>query len=300
MRQIYGEEAEKRGVSIVSFCGFDSVPADIGAFMLNEYARNKLNKPHVHIKGSYTKLKGGGASGGTIASALLIIDETVRSAFSFKSKRHRKDKRPQHPHPRYWPVHYDSTFGKWQMPWIMAGVNMAVVNLAADKNNYGQKFSYFESCSAPSFLSALLMTFAINLGFLMLAFPPTRWFINKILPSPGKGPTRREIEEGKLVLDLVGMTDDNDEGVVSNKDLIYGRVVAHNDPGYGEASKYVSEGALCLLENKHSKDRSLASKISPGIYPPSVIMGHVFLEHLLSKGFEFIVSDKPFENKKSK
>ena len=64
-------EAAQRGVRIVPFCGFDSIPSDIGALMM---AR------HVQAAGlscrrvwGYFKMKGGGLNGGTLASALNML-----------------------------------------------------------------------------------------------------------------------------------------------------------------------------------------------------------------------------------
>jgi short subunit dehydrogenase-like uncharacterized protein len=40
----YHEEAEKKGTFIVPFCGFDSIPSDLGTYMVVDYMHNKLNK----------------------------------------------------------------------------------------------------------------------------------------------------------------------------------------------------------------------------------------------------------------
>jgi short subunit dehydrogenase-like uncharacterized protein len=40
----YDAEAKRKGVVLVPMCGFDSVPSDLAAFMVADYARTKLGK----------------------------------------------------------------------------------------------------------------------------------------------------------------------------------------------------------------------------------------------------------------
>ncbi len=57
-------QAERDGTKIVPFCGFDSVPADLGVFLL----ARRLG-PGLKVAKGYFQVKGGRPNGGTIASA---------------------------------------------------------------------------------------------------------------------------------------------------------------------------------------------------------------------------------------
>ena len=52
-------------------CGFDSVPSDIGAFVVAEHARS-IGK-RVRSVESFFSMRGGGASGGTLASIVNLV-----------------------------------------------------------------------------------------------------------------------------------------------------------------------------------------------------------------------------------
>lgn len=40
----HGAAAEAKGVKLVHCCGYDSVPSDMGAFMMVQHCRQKLGK----------------------------------------------------------------------------------------------------------------------------------------------------------------------------------------------------------------------------------------------------------------
>jgi short subunit dehydrogenase-like uncharacterized protein len=65
----YGKDAARNGVKIVPFCGFDSIPGDLGALLVADYAKNKLNRECGDVTSFVGPLKGG-ASGGTLATVM--------------------------------------------------------------------------------------------------------------------------------------------------------------------------------------------------------------------------------------
>ena len=82
------DRAVATGARLVHCCGFDAIPSDLGVLTLHEHfkARGKrLAEAHLRV----LKLKGG-ASGGTIASALemLLRDPAKRAAFGTAARRH--------------------------------------------------------------------------------------------------------------------------------------------------------------------------------------------------------------------
>ncbi|KAJ1677249.1 hypothetical protein EV182_006555, partial [Spiromyces aspiralis] len=161
MRQEFGKLAEENGTAVVSFAGFDCVPSDLGTLMLADYARAQYDKPLSHVKASVTRIRGG-ISDGTLASVTAVIYARILAMLGCGSPHTGAQqggggpsRTPARRGPTYWPVHYDSQFGKWQAPWMMASIDAQTVQRAAEENHYGDNFSFYESLSVSSLLVAL-------------------------------------------------------------------------------------------------------------------------------------------------
>ncbi|KAJ1932155.1 hypothetical protein FBU59_006468, partial [Linderina macrospora] len=287
MHDELNEKAVRNNVHIASFCGFDCIPADIGSYMLAEYAKQKLNKPLLHVKGSITGVRGG-VSGGTLATAVeQIADFKTLLSKKFMGSDNPADTEKSVGNPEFQRslIHYDQNVKRWQTFWIMAQVNSRVAGWAGQVLNYGPRFTYAESMSTHNVIHAVLVVVGLAYFALLMLFSFTRnllWAL-KVIPRPGSGPSERATKKGFFTLSLEGFTDEGS--------AIYGKVVGTSDPGYGETIKYLGESALCL-----ALDRDNSFK--PGVYPPSVIMGGALLTRLRSKGCCFEVSDAPIESTK--
>jgi short subunit dehydrogenase-like uncharacterized protein len=66
----YEQKARENGTILVSMCGFDSIPADIGTFFMASEARKRYASGLAEVQ-AYVVAKGS-VSGGTIASGLTI------------------------------------------------------------------------------------------------------------------------------------------------------------------------------------------------------------------------------------
>ena len=67
------EEAAAKGVKLVPCCGTDSVPADISTWLAARELRERHQQQTAKVVAVVTKFKGG-ASGGTLASAVTMFD----------------------------------------------------------------------------------------------------------------------------------------------------------------------------------------------------------------------------------
>ena len=63
----YSETAKASGAKIVHSCGFDSIPFDLGVYLLQQHAISKTGEPIATVKGRVRAMNGT-FSGGTIAS----------------------------------------------------------------------------------------------------------------------------------------------------------------------------------------------------------------------------------------
>ncbi|KAJ2892531.1 hypothetical protein GGI21_005587, partial [Coemansia aciculifera] len=249
MHRELNEEAVQNNVHIVSMCGFDCIPADLGCFMLTHYARDELNEPLQHVKGSIIGIKGG-VSGGTLATLVIQIGierkrlwHKIKSTLGLKSASSKmasrdtnivSDKRFQRG-----VIHYDDSVQRWQTFWVMSMINTQTVRWAGQVLDYGPGFSYAESMSAHNLVHAIALAVGLVFGLMLMMFSLTRKILYalKIVPRPGEGPSEEFTRNGFFSLNLEGFTQSG---------IVYGKVSGASDPGYGETITYLGESALCL------------------------------------------------------
>ncbi|MGH1506477.1 MAG: saccharopine dehydrogenase, partial [Acidimicrobiales bacterium] len=75
MIDAHSAAAEASGARIVHTCGFDSIPSDLGVWFTQQAAERRFGEPCTQIAMRVKAMKGG-ASGGTVASLLNVVDET--------------------------------------------------------------------------------------------------------------------------------------------------------------------------------------------------------------------------------
>lgn len=281
--------AKETGARIVHCCGFDSIPSDLGTLMVQEAAEQRFGRPLSEVKLIVTDMKGG-ASGGTIASILNVLDEARRDP-----KLRRRIGHPYALNPegeRSGPdgsdlngVRYEPAVQAWVGPFVMAAINTRVVRRtnAIRGYPYGRDFRYSEVMSfgkGPA-ACARAAAFAAGLaGFAVAAsVPATRRLIERRLPSPGQGPDAEARRRGHFEVALIGTGTDSGGQPVE----LRGRVAGDSDPGYGETAKMLSESALCLALDR----TSLSSE--GGITTPASAMGTHLVERLRRAGMTFEV-----------
>lgn len=70
--ETYHDEAKAKAIRIIPCCGYDSVPSDLGAFFVTEYARKTLGKGLASLRTVVAEFHGG-ISGGTIDTGMWLI-----------------------------------------------------------------------------------------------------------------------------------------------------------------------------------------------------------------------------------
>ena len=268
--------AHESGARILMSCAFDSVPSDIGAYVLNRDASSIHGQPCRSIRMLVRAMKGG-ASGGTIASILNVIDE-ARSDRSIA--RLMNDPYALNPTgERDGPDGGDQTgavfdqHGKvWTGPFIMAGINTRTVRRtnALLGYPYGRDFRYSEATiTGPGLagrMKASIMSGGLKLFVIAAAITPLRKiFLQPFLPKPGEGPTREEREAGYFNLLMIGELDD---GTVMRL-----RIKGDRDPGYGSTSKMLAETAVCLAKDNPD--------VPGGMWTPAAALGDKLLTRLV-------------------
>lgn len=285
------QEAQEKQVLIVPTCGFDSVPSDLGVYMLSEYVHTKHNLALANVKMSLIKVVGG-YSGGTVQSVVEIMTNKDISGQDqlnpyLLATRKGIDK------PSFPIIRRDYDFGgKWQAFFLMSAVNEKVVrrswSIWADRGkSYGNLFSYKETMTFdffPAFVLTAILYTLVPIAALLFKIPFLATKIKAALPSSGDGPDAEQRAKGKFEMQFVGTaeTEPYDESV-----RVRGTVKGFRDPGYGDTCRMVAESALCIVKSLNE----LPGK-QGGILTPATAFGNVLLERLRhNQGMVFEVED---------
>lgn len=277
MIEKYEDKAKASGARIVHCCGFDSIPSDMGVWFLQQQAQEQFGAPALDVR-MRVKVAKGGLSGGTVASMMNVAKEAgsdpklrkeLANPFSICPKDHRSSRRQ----PSIKSAEYDEDFGVWLAPFVMGAINTRVVHRsnALQQARYGKEFTYDEAMMVGKGVKGRLrgygITGAMGAFFTASAIGPTRWLVEKLVPSPGEGPSPEDQEKGFYDLRFIGKTEDG-------KKLIT-KVTGDRDPGYGSTGKMLGEAAMCLAQDVPDQPG--------GFWTPASLLDGKLLERLTSK-----------------
>jgi short subunit dehydrogenase-like uncharacterized protein len=103
-----------------------------------------------------------------------------------------------------------------------------------------------------------------------LAFPPTRFVLDRVLPSPGEGPSEQARKRGFFKIATHART--------SSGARYTARIEAQGDPGYQATAVMLGESALALaLDEARLPERS-------GVLTPATALGGVLVDRLRAAG----------------
>ena len=285
MIEAHQDSAVASGARIVFNCGFDCIPSDMGAFFM----QREMKRLHAEACSQIQlRVKGfsGGASGGTIASMLAMMDEAesdpgVRRVMAEPYSLNPKDQRAGPDKEEGLLPRYDADFGEWTAPFVMAGINTKVVrrsNALLDYS-YGKTFRYDEAILMGAGIRGMTKSVATSAGSAAgmgaMSLGPLRRTVAGWLPQPGQGPDKQKREAGYFDLVL--------RGVSEGGRVLHGRVRGDRDPGYGSTSKMLAESALCLARDPLT--------VGGGMWTPASAMGEALLARLPQAGVSFQVED---------
>ncbi len=281
MIEKYESQAQQSGARIVHCCGFDSVPSDMGVYYLQQQAQKQFNAPATQVSMRVKTLKGG-ASGGTVASLINVIQEAAADPAL------RKDL--VNPYVLCPPDHgnsqrqiyiktakFDSDFNAWIAPFVMAAVNERVVHRsnALSGNAYGSNFSYNEAILTGEGLKGRFKALGVvsGLGVFMLAAvskPVSQLMERYMLPKPGEGPTPEQQRTGRFDLRFIGKTEAGQTLKI--------KVTGDRDPGYGSTGKMLGQAALSLAID-HVKEAKKTGRAG-GFWTPATMFDDRFIQRL--------------------
>jgi short subunit dehydrogenase-like uncharacterized protein len=288
----FHETAVETDARIVNSCGFDSIPADLGTALVQEYAREEFGEPCEEVR-IYLEDGSGGVSGGTLASgaevfAVAAEDSEARRtlanpyALAPDGEREGVDSGAQN-RPRQDPFRAD-----WTGPSPMAVVNERVVrrsNALLDYP-YGRQFRCGEVIPTGDGVGGAVAAAGVSVGLGLFAGamsvgPIRRGLRRYVFPDPGEGPSREQIENGRFTVRVLGRGRNAD-----GEFLVESEIGADRDPGYGATAKMLGESAVSL------SDEDAPSPLSGGILTPASGIGTGLAERLRAVGMTAEVGER--------
>jgi short subunit dehydrogenase-like uncharacterized protein len=269
------ERAAADGTRIVPCCGFDSVPSDLGAWMMMDWVRRTWQEPTAQVTTAFA-VRGAGVNGGTVASALLMA-ETGQTRQLLDplllvpgEARDAVDATP----PRR-SAGRDDALDAWLAPFIMAPINGQIVLRSAAVwatrgAPYGPRFRYDEGLEMRGGLSARLVAAGMAIGDAAMRGRAGRALVRRLAPDPGQGPSEEAMQRGRVRCRYLAETPGGRRAL--------GRLEVEGDPGNRATVLLLCEGALGL-----ALDRA-ALPPGGGVLTPATALGATLLERLRRAG----------------
>ena len=289
MIDAHHSQAAKDGTRIIPGCGFDSIPSDIGAYLVVQEMLRQHGQPCVTVKASYSIR--GGLNGGTLASVLNIMEKGQKEAFNAPFLLNPAGSIPTDQTRHADPVApmQDADFQSWLGPFFMGPINTRVVRRsaalmqAAGDSAYGADFFYQEYMRFGSGALAAMAAAGMSAGSLasqsMLAFAPARRMMARFLPKPGEGPSERSMDNGSFRCQLIGKS--------ANGHVVKATVADKGDPGNRATTKFICESALALVQNFDDLPGGFKRG---GVITPAYALGDVIVRRLRAAGMTIEVN----------
>ena len=267
VRQVQADfhaRAVERDVALVSCCGFDSIPTDLGVLYT---VRQLPGDQPMHIDGFIeVKMQ---ISGGTWNSALGAMGDArkamkapPRPVIEGRSVRGVAGK-----------PHRTKEYG-WVVPMPTVDPEIALRS-AAELPEYGPDFSYAHYACMGGIGRLAGMAAGATTTAVLAQSSTARNLLGRLRKS-GDGPSREALESGWFKAHFHGRAGD-----ASVRTEMSG-----GDPGYLETSKMVSEAALALATQRDQLPRT------GGALTTALCMGDVLIERLSRAGIRFRVVDQ--------
>jgi short subunit dehydrogenase-like uncharacterized protein len=261
MIEAHEADAKASGARIVFSCGFDSLPFELGAFVVQEEAKRVFGATVSRIKGRVRDMRGT-LSGGTAASAKATFDAVAKDLSlvtilnnpfaltpGFEGPKQPRGNKPI----------YEEELQSWAAPFMMALINTRNLHRSNMLMGfpYGKEFVYDEMV-----LTGPGEKGEANAKKVMAANTEKT---GPNAPKPGEGPSKEERENGRYDLLYIAIAPDGRQ--------VRASVKGDRDPGYGSTSKMTAECAICLLRD--------ASDVPAGIWTPGAAMQQKLIKRLV-------------------
>jgi short subunit dehydrogenase-like uncharacterized protein len=282
MRAKYEDAARDAGVRIVSMCGYDSIPSELGVRVLQATAIADHGRPAREIEMAVGPIRGG-VSGGTVASASNMIararDPEIQNGPRGAGALCVEPPSHSIPSGEQWGIRRSSSLEIWTAPFFMAGINVSVVHRTHELlgRPWGDDFRYRECAAGDSGLRGLLKAALLAAGTIAmvvaLVVPPARWIARRwFLPAPGEGPDASRLRDGYVR-----------HRTVSTDPPVTVEFEVGMDPGYAATAHMLLACGLSLLDEDTEDD------VPDAFCTPGALFGRRLVPRLEAMGFRIRV-----------
>jgi short subunit dehydrogenase-like uncharacterized protein len=279
-------EAQRKGVRIIPFCGFDSIPSDLSAHLANAAMQERFGEVCTQVKAAFSVR--GGFNGGTLASLFNMLAAKQTAAMEDPFLLNPDGMRPGKGDPRMAsnadpiaPVH-DADFSAWLGPFMMSSINTRVVRRSAALLGYADDYHYQEYMRLGRGAAAGLAAAALSMGAFAsqyaLRLAPMRKLAQRLAPQPGDGPSEASMDGGSFRCQFVGTS-------ASGK-KVRGQIADKGDPGNRATTKMLCESALALALQL---DALPGGPKHGGLLTPASGLGDVLVQRLRDAGMTLAV-----------
>jgi short subunit dehydrogenase-like uncharacterized protein len=276
------------GARIVTACGYDSIPSDLGVLLLHE--RAQADGAGDLLDTSLLSRARGSLSGGTIDTSRTQVDaitadrrlaRVLFDPYALSPDRSSEPDLGKERDPNS--VFVDADTGQWVGPFIMAQFNSRVVRRsnALLGHAYGRRFRYRELSAYGRGLRgrrrATVLSAGLGLALRAIANPRTRPLFDRLAPKPGEGPSEASREAGWFRMEIRTTTESGRRYLAT--------VGAQGDPGYAATAVMLGEAALALALD--------GDRLPPaaGVLTPATALGDVLVERLRDRDFTMTVKE---------
>ena len=283
MTLAWEETAQRTGAKMVSLCGSDSIPWDLSTMVMEE----ALLKGETSTKVPFIDELVYAVSGGSMATALMnlegatrgepkaLMDQFLRLPDGTESDLKFTFSPTLLPIKFSEPAYVSGLYGGF---FALCLSNAEAVKKGVAQRQSTKELNYYEYSRHADFKSAFVNSFGLVLALVMLLNPITKFFLKKVLPDPGDGPTLDDMENNYFGC-IVGYG----EGTKGTK--VETVIYFPEDQGYLNTARMLVESGLCLALDK--------SSTKGGFWAPSTAMGQALLKRLRETGTYFAVKKTP-------
>lgn len=261
----YHDRARETGARIVTCCGFDSIPHDLGCWFTVQQLPEGVP---LRVEGFVRA--GGELSGGTLHSAITAFSR-LREYGRVRRQRREQEGEPVDRRVGSLPARprYEKRLGSWVLPFPSIDPQIVRRSAAAD-DRYGPDFRYGHYLQVKTLPRAVLLVGGAAALLAGSQLRPTRERL-LALRRPGQGPGEEARRQGWFRVRFIGRG--GGRTVMTE--------VTGGDPGYGETSKMLAEAALCLAHDRLPK--------KAGVLTPAQAMAAPLLKRLQAASIQFKV-----------
>ncbi len=263
LRDRYDADAANRGVKLVTCCGFDSVPHDLGVrFTVDHLPDDVPLTVRAYVSGQ------GRFSGGTAHSALAAIGARTLPRPDRGDDPDPRVQRRVAPLPAR--IHRIEQLGGWGVP-LPTIDPVIVLRSARVLEGYGSAFRYGHFARVRRLPTVVGGVAAAGSAAALASFGPTRGLLERALPARGEGPDEATRQRSSFSVTFLGRGGDTE---VTTR-------VSGGDPGYDETARMLGEAALSLALDEGPD--------AAGVLTPAVGLGRPYLDRLMAHGPRFEV-----------